>query len=458
MRKKFLKYLPCVFTFLAFFVLQMHADEKPNIVLLLTDDHPWNEYGFMGSKSAHTPNIDTLASQSVRFVNGYVTSSVCRPSLGVLLTGLYPHQSGIWFNASPNRKNDQNAVHLIQNLRSLPRLLRQAGYKSLQTGKHWEGDYKEAGFDSGTTVYRAGKRSFNGTAPDGQKIGRSTLKPIYDFVNEQVESDTPFFLWYGVYLPHAPANAPENYRKIFKEKGLSDAEIAYHANIAWLDDTIGKLMSFFDQKGISENTLFILISDNGMTIHQDPWWGGAGGKTSTGEMGLRSPILMRWDKKINPGTHQQLVSSIDILPTILKAAGLRDSDTYLSKFSGKDLMQLSKQDRSTEERPVFGALYNPNPRKVVGFSADKAVAYQWVRKGDYKLIVPQNLHRRHIILQGWPKITQVKKEDHFTEIRLFNLKDDPLEKNNLAMDPVFNNKKKELIQLINSWWTVATKS
>lgn len=377
-------------------------------------------------------------------------SSVCRPSLGILLTGLYPHRSGIWFNASPNRPKDRNAAHLIADLPSLPRLLAERGYASLQTGKHWEGDYLAAGFTEGTTVYRGGKRSFNGTAPDGEKIGRSTLEPITDFVDRQVASDTPFFLWYGVYLPHAPANAPEKYREIFAGKGLDEAEVAYHANIAWLDDTIGQLMTYFESKGIVEETLFILLSDNGMTIHEDPWWGGAGGKTSTGEMGLRSPILVRWDGRVEPGTHEQLVSSIDFVPTVLDVAGVPHG-TY--EFPGENLIELAKQDRPTDESPVFGAIYNPNPRKPVGMEAAQAVAYRWMRKGDWKLITPENLDRREEILLGWPKIKNVKASDHFSEVRLFDLANDPGETKNLADSE--SEKVAELRRLLDAWWNPA---
>ncbi len=443
-----------IFTFCFAFAISLtaSADDRPNIVFLLTDDHPWNEYGFMESQVAHTPNIDKLASQSARFVNGYVPSSVCRPSLGVVLTGLYPHQSGIWFNSSPNRAQDRNAAHLIADLPSLPRLLAERGYTSLQTGKHWEGDYAAAGFTEGTTVYRGGKKTFNGTSPDGQKIGRSTLAPIIDFVDHQVAADTPFFLWYGVYLPHAPANAPEKYRKLFDGKGLTDAEVAYHANIAWLDDTIGQLMDYFDEKGITENTLFVLLSDNGMTIHEDPWWGGPGGKTSTGEMGLRTPILVRWDGKVEPKTHQQLVSSIDFVPTVLDAAGV---DRASLNLPGENLIELAKQDRPTTDRALFGELYNPNPTAPVGMEAATAVSYRWVRQGDWKLIVPDNLDRRALLHKGWPKINEVKASDHFTEVRLFDLTNDPGETTNLAESNP--DKVAELTKLLDGWWDPTSK-
>jgi len=442
--------LPLIVFALGIATVSLAEEKPPNIVFLLTDDHPFDQYGFMGSEVAHTPHIDKLASQSARFTNGYVPSSVCRPSLGIVLTGLYPHQSGIWFNRSPNFANDRNAAHLIADLPSFPRLLAQRGYASLQTGKHWEGEYAEAGFTEGTTVETNGKRSYNGTMPKGKKIGRDTLKPITDFVDRQVESDTPFFLWYGVYLPHAPTDSPEQYRKLFADKGMTEAGIAYHANIAWLDDTIGDLMGYFEKKGIVEDTLFVLLSDNGMTINPDPWWGGPGGKTSTGEMGLRTPILVRWDGKVKPQTHGQLVSSIDFVPTVLDAAGIEREGLNLP---GENLIELAKQDRPTGERALFGELYNPNPTPPVGMDAATAVSYRWVREGDWKLIVPENLDRRELLHKGWPKIGTVKKPDHFTEIRLFDLAKDPGETTNLAESNP--EKVTALRSLLDAWWRPA---
>lgn len=376
------------------------AAERPNIVLLLTDDHPWNEYGFMGSKVAHTPNIDRLASQSLRFPQGYVTAPVCRPSLSTILTGRYPHETGIVFNASPRQKEDNNAAHLITKWPTLPGLLQRAGYASLQTGKHWEADYQTAGFTEGTSAYTAAGRrnSFNGTTMEKGEIGRDTMQPIHDFVDKHSASGTPFFIWYGVYLPHAPANAPQKYRDLFAGKGLKDYEVAYHANIAWLDDTIGDLIGYLDAKDLTKNTLFFLISDNGMTIHPDPWWGGPGGKTSIAEMGLRTPFLVRWDGKVAPGDYDHPVSSIDLVPTLLTAAGVDFSD---AKLPGLDLVALAKAGPPATPRPVFCENFNPNP-KVTG-TPEETVVHRSVRLGDYKLISPENTDNHAAITKGWPK-------------------------------------------------------
>ena len=131
----------------------------PNILLIIADDQGYGDFGFMGNPLVRTPHIDELASRSARFVNGYVPNSLCRPSLATLLTGLYPHQSGVTFNRPyfdlPHTlENRHRASYLVRRVDTLPRLLSRAGYRTLQTGKHWEGDFANAGFDEGMTLAR----------------------------------------------------------------------------------------------------------------------------------------------------------------------------------------------------------------------------------------------------------------------------------------------------------------
>ena len=125
------------------------AEPPPNIVYIISDDQTWTDFGFMGNRRVATPHLDALAARSARFVNGYVPSSVCRPSLATLLTGLYPHQHGLHFNHGPpgnagyirmtSRQQYQQTrsreFALIRQLDTLPGLLgRKRGYRSLQTG------------------------------------------------------------------------------------------------------------------------------------------------------------------------------------------------------------------------------------------------------------------------------------------------------------------------------------
>ncbi|NQT14300.1 MAG: sulfatase-like hydrolase/transferase, partial [Planctomycetes bacterium] len=143
--------------------------DRPNVVLILSDDQAYGDFGFMGNRDVETPHLDRLAAQSARYPNGYVPSSVCSPSLATLLTGLYPHQNGIHYNHPPpgngafNRMTSldeyvrvrSRSFYLIRSVDTLPRLLGdRAGYRTLQTGKFWEGHFSNAGFTDGMTVFK----------------------------------------------------------------------------------------------------------------------------------------------------------------------------------------------------------------------------------------------------------------------------------------------------------------
>ena len=160
-----------IFLALSYFVFwfagaNAFADQRLNIVYIIADDQSWPDYGFMGNERVHTPHLDRLAKQSARFVNGYVPSSVCRPSLVSMLTGLYPHQHHVHFNHGPPGNRGYNQMQtreeylrtrkrefdLIKRLKTLPGELQQAGYRCLQTGKFWEGHWRNGGFTEGMTT------------------------------------------------------------------------------------------------------------------------------------------------------------------------------------------------------------------------------------------------------------------------------------------------------------------
>ncbi len=171
---------------------QQDARPLPNIVLIISDDHAWTDYGFMGHKSIATPHLDKLASESLVYRRGYVPSSLCCPSLASIITGRYPHQHKITSNDPPvlpgeNRQAFYRSAAFAQGrevmnrhleaVPTLPRRLAKLGYLSLQTGKWWQGDYRRGGFTNGMT---RGQRH----GDEGLDIGRKTMQPIYDFIAE----------------------------------------------------------------------------------------------------------------------------------------------------------------------------------------------------------------------------------------------------------------------------------
>ena len=193
------------------------SNSKPNIVLIISDDHAWTDYSFMGHPHIRTPNIDRLAAESLTFSRGYVPSSLCCPSLASIITGLYPHQHRITSNDPPMppgmagreywqsteyRQGREVMNRQLEAVPTLPRLLAGANYVSLQTGKWWQGNYRRGGFTHGMTE---GER--HGDA--GTQIGRKTMQPIYDFIAEARRDKRPFFVWYAPMMPHQVHNPPQ---------------------------------------------------------------------------------------------------------------------------------------------------------------------------------------------------------------------------------------------------------
>ncbi len=176
----------------------------PNVVLIISDDQGWGDYGFMGHPVIRTPHLDRLASESLLFPRGYVPSSVCRPSLASIITGLYPHQHLITGNDPAGvtrvggddpdylRKNEL-LIRNIDRVATLPRLLAGQGYVSFQSGKWWEGDYSRGGFSQGMT--HGNPPRFRRLGDDGLKIGREGMEPVFRFI--EGVGERPFFLWYA---------------------------------------------------------------------------------------------------------------------------------------------------------------------------------------------------------------------------------------------------------------------
>jgi arylsulfatase A-like enzyme len=307
--------------------------ERPNIVLIIGDDHGWPYFGFMDDPLVATPHLDALASGGTLFPYAFVTSSSCRQSLLTLLTGLYPLQWNARLRALRAHQIRRPRYTEIADFVALPRLLGEAGYRSFQGGKFWEGRYQNAGFDEGTKdvagpdpdagEHAALQANAGGT---GLSLGRTTMKPLWDFLER--EDDRPFFVWFAPKLPHTPHDAAQKYRQLYSGRGLSPEAVKYYANITRFDDRVGELIAFLDRVGLRDDTLVVYLSDNGW--QQGPTerphlvaLGGAKGKGSMYEMGVRTPLIFNWPGVIAAAeVRNELVSSVDLFPTLLSFAGI----------------------------------------------------------------------------------------------------------------------------------------
>ena len=413
-------------------VLSASADASPsgrppNIVYIIADDQAYRDFGFMGNGRVHTPHLDALAARSARFVNGYVPASVCRPSLVTMLTGLYPHEHGITFNHGPpgnaayNRMTSRAEYErvrsaefaLIRRVATLPRVLaRELGYRCLQTGKFWEGHWRNAGFTEGMTTFEpppedqtfggartlaGGQRVAHGNGDAGLQIGRRTMRPIESFLDECLAEDVPWLVWYAPFLPHQPHDSPPRFYELAgRRPGVRPHELPYYAAIAEFDETVGTLVRMVEQRGMATRTLFVFVSDNGWAPSHEPersrpeeFAHTRESKRAPFDDGLRTPILIRWEGVAKPGTHAALVSSVDLVATLLAAAGAERH--WDGPLSGMDLMPVARGETVADaDRAIFGEIYPGDASTLDDPAAD--IAYRWARRGDYKLIVP-HLHR-----------------------------------------------------------------
>lgn len=446
--------------------------QPPNIVMIISDDQTYRDFGFMGNKEIQTPHIDRLAKQSARYVNGYLPTSVCSPSLATLLTGLYPHQSGIHYNHPPPGNSQFNkmtsrkeyeetrsqAFRLIQTVDTLPRQLAAHGYRCLQTGKFWEGHYRNAGFTEGMTVFKpvpdqtfGGNRKLangelvaHGNGDWGLKIGRETMQPIYEFVRDCEQKQTPWLVWYAPYLPHQPHDSPQKYCDLYRNnQRVSKHEIAYFASCSQFDETVGDLLQFVEKEANLKNTLFVFVVDNGWTPGEKPmkyrenYHHTKTSKRSPFEDGLRSPILIRWDGVTKSTTHTSLVSSVDIVPTLLHATGQGNKARTLP---GVNLLPSAKGEGKLQtNRAVYGAIY-PGDASTLDHP-ERNVAHRWIRKGNLKLISAHNANSQG---KTW-------NDFHRGDV-LFNLDQDPKETNNIIHQVAHRKSLVELRKLLDTWW------
>lgn len=403
-------------------------DEKlPNIVLILSDDHAWNDYSFMGHDIVQTPNLDKLAADGITFRHAYVPTSLCRPSLATIATGLYAYQHGITGNNPskmvPGGKEGQEYHRLreriiakIDKVKTLPQLLKDKGYVSLQTGKWWEGSYSRAGFDEGMT--RGFPQLGGRHGDDGLKIGRQGIAPITDFIDRMDEQNNPFFVWYAPFMPHAPHTPPTRILEKYASLDLPESIAKYYAMIEWFDETTGQLFEHIEGRGLSDNTLVVYVSDNGWITN--PTQEGRflpKSKQSPNESGVRTPIIYSLPSKFKSGFREDLVSSIDIVPTILGATGIE----VPPELPGINLYDNLVNGEPLNRDTVFGEGY-AHDMDIID-DPESTLLYRWVIKGDWKLIVSYD---------GKNASYQKYHDQFLVGPRLYNLAEDEHEKINLA--------------------------
>lgn len=315
------------------FAVASHGESRaqPNIVLITADDLGM-QLGCYGHKAIPTPNFDKLAEEGVRFEYAFITHSSCSPSRSSILTGLYPHQNGQIGLAH----RDEYTMH--HGNKTLPAYLKEAGYYNGVIGKVHVNPPKDFPWD-----YNSGPK-YDGP---GTKDVVAVAELAEGFLDQA--KGKPFFLYVNYFDPHAHYKIPRIKGVPKKLVGPDDVEpfpflaidhpkihadlVGYYNAVLRLDAGIGMLMDLLDKSGQADNTIMIFVSDNGPPF--------ARAKMTCYEAGLQVPFLVRWPGKAKKGlVCDEFISTIDIVPTLLEAAGVKTPD----KLPGKSLVPMLRGD------------------------------------------------------------------------------------------------------------------
>lgn len=332
------------------------AADRPNVVLVITDDQGYGDLGCHGNPIIKTPNIDRLHGQSVRLTNFHVDPT-CSPTRSALMTGRYSCRTGVWhtimgrsllrrdevtmadvFAASGYRTGIFGKWHLGDNYPYRPQdrgfhdVLTIGGGGVGQTPDFWGNDY----FDD--TFRHNGKlEKFSGYCTD--VFFAEALKFI------ETNKDRPFFAYIPTNAPHSPYNVAEDYSRPFRERGVPDQRANFYGMITNIDENVGRLLAKLDGLGLTENTILIFMTDNGSAAGFNAKTGDGfnadmrGIKGSAYDGGHRVPCFIRWPAKLRGGRDvDRLTAHIDLLPTLIELAGLKKPDQV--KFDGTSLVPL----------------------------------------------------------------------------------------------------------------------
>ncbi len=401
----------------------------------------------MGHEHLRTPHLDRLARESRVFPRGYVTSSLCAPSLATVITGRYPHEHRVVGNDPPGGKEafaagrERMSRHL-EEWPTLPRLLGARGYASLQTGKWWQGDFTRGGFTEGMT-----KGTRHGD--EGLDIGRNSMQPIHDFIGRCRTAGKPFFVWYAPMLPHNPHDPAPELVEHYRSKTDSVHVARYWGNVERFDRTVGDLLDHLDREKLSADTLVVYVTDNGWIQSTDNPRFAPKSKLSPYDGGLRTPIMLRQPGTIRPGTSEALASAIDIVPTVLAACGVAPP-------AGLPGVNLLDDAAVAARRQMFGECYT---HTIVDLDDPaQSLLWRWTVRDRWKLVVPTTAGRPAALPAAEAERIDPDSRARYErgEVELFDVAADPDEMKNLAAERP--DVVADLRASLDAWWNPTGRS
>lgn len=366
--------------------------KKPNVIVIISDDAGYVDFGCYGGKQIPTPNIDAIAKEGIRFTDAYVSASVCAPSRAGILTGRYQQRFGFEHNTSnilaPGYKITD--VGMDPSEQTIGNEMQANGYKTIAIGKWHQGDEAKHfplkrgfdefyGFTGGHRDFFAykGKRTNDHALYDNNVIvPENEITYLTDMLTDKATSfietnkNQPFFMYLSYNAVHTPMNAKKDL--MARYANIADtSRRAYAAMMTSLDDGVGKVMATLKANKLDQNTLIIFMNDNGgATVNSSDNGPLRGMKGSKWEGGIRVAMMMKWPAHLAANkTDNRVVSALDILPTAIAAGNGKQKGT--KKLDGVSLL------------PYLSAGNKNKPHDALYWRRGVAAA---MRMGNWKLI------------------------------------------------------------------------
>jgi len=428
-------------------VMASTAPEGPNILLIFSDDHGYEDCGVYGNPTIATPNIDGLAAEGMRFDNAFATQAICAPSRQSLYTGLYPIRHG----------GHRNHTEVVPETLSLPHYFEPLGYQVHLAGKTHFGPKSAFPFNS---------------LSKSENIFSDSDSMISDYFGELKKvfgsANGPFFIVAATSLPHTRFGFNDGYPAADKYKAadiplppyLLDTpetrieRAGYYELVSKLDDDIGTLLTLLKDSPAADNTLVIYSSDHGAGFAFEKW--------TNYDAGLHVPLIVKWPKQIKPNSASDaLVSLIDLLPTLMEVAGGKAP----KNIDGKSFLPVLNGESADHRELVFASHTTLGIR-----NASDATPIRTVRSKRYKYIRNLNPdgHFTNNVTQkgqgGWFSWLDKAKTNTFAAQQVqryqqrpaeefYDLLTDPYELKNLAGQAEVQAEKVYLSQQLDLWMT-----
>jgi len=391
----------------------------PNVVLILVDDLGWTDLACFGSRYYQTPNLDRLAAQGMKFTDGYAACAVCSPTRAAVMTGRYPARLGVtdWIRSRfqggaipADKKNPtgyvggrrnkvfcpRNALWMELDEVTIAEALKPAGHVSCHIGKWHLGpddqypDRQGFDFNIGGCDYGQPPGYFDPYTNKRLSQGIPTLKPRKqgEYLTDREADEAvrfieqhrnrPFFLYMAHYAVHTPIQGKKDLVAKYQARPKTNQKNpTYAAMVESVDDAAGRILAALDACKVSDNTIVIFTGDNGGLLgptHNAPLRAGKGWPY---EGGIRVPLIIRWPGVVKPGSASAVpVTSVDYLPTVLDAAGLRLPAGR--PIDGESLLPVLKGTGRLKRDAIYWHFPHYRGRGIPPYSI--------IRAGDWKLI------------------------------------------------------------------------